>query len=190
MKSLLMFIGGIVVGAGATYIYQKNRYEEMIQEEIDDLREHMKGSQGTGPVEKEDETESSDIEAEVTVEECDYMEEENRRQAEYEDLLEKNNYTDKDNIAGKFKKPFVVTPQEFASLTGFDTDTFHYYNNDVMTNDNNELLEFDEVVDLLGLTPDDIKDQFGKYQDDTVFIRNMRLKCDYEILRENEDYDY
>ena len=46
MKSLLMFIGGLTIGAGVTYVIQKNRYEEMIQEEVEDLREHYKNKEG------------------------------------------------------------------------------------------------------------------------------------------------
>ena len=34
----------------------------------------------------------------------------------------------------------------------------------------------------------EIKDQFGVYEDDSVFIRNSDNKCDYEILRDEEDY--
>ena len=40
MKGLLIFIGGLVVGAGATYFIQKNRYEEMVKEELEEMREH------------------------------------------------------------------------------------------------------------------------------------------------------
>ena len=31
MKGLLIFVGGLIVGAGTTYLIQKNRYEEMVK---------------------------------------------------------------------------------------------------------------------------------------------------------------
>ena len=40
MKGLLIFVGGLIVGAGSTYLIQKNRYEEMVKEELDEMKEH------------------------------------------------------------------------------------------------------------------------------------------------------
>ena len=46
----------------------------------------------------------------------------------------------------------------------------------------------DDVENILGLSISDIKAQFGVYEDDAVYIRNMELQCDYEILREESDF--
>ena len=35
---------------------------------------------------------------------------------------------------------------------------------------------------------EDFADHFGEYEDDSVFVRNNRLKCDYEILRDEGEY--
>ena len=42
--------------------------------------------------------------------------------------------------------------------------------------------------------PDDIigteyKEHFGEYANDTVFVRNDRLKCDYEISKDNRNFE-
>lgn len=203
MKSLLMFIGGLVVGAGVTYIYQKGRYEDMIKEEVDDLRAHMKGTQGHGPcdevtVDKEvktklsseySESRVSEEEAmEVGEDECDYMEEENKRQEEYEELIEENSYVNKDRISEQWKLPKVLLPLEFGNVPGFDTDTFYYYSDDIIANDMNEILDTEQLMDILGMTTGQIFDQFGIHEDDSVYVRNSNLKCDYEILRDEDIY--
>ena len=182
-----MFIGGVIVGAGATYLYQKNRYEEMIQEEVESLREHMR------------EKESKDKQGMTKDQWEEYKKDEDHKEMkrDKEDLeraeviITTNSYNSafndhKNDIVSKFEKPFVVTPEEFASIPGFDTDTFYYHHDDIISNDNQEMV--DDVENILGLSISDIKAQFGVYEDDAVYIRNMELQCDYEILREESDF--
>lgn len=195
MKSLLMFIGGIVVGAGVTYIYQKNRYEEMIQEEIESLREHTK--------EKETKIKENESEENITEFVKSDLDEEIKKAENYENyydetiskvhnLVRENNYISSEEqeneIANKFKKPFLLTPEEFGSIPGFDADTYYYHHDDIISNDNQEIV--DDVQQILGMSEIEIKEHFGDYEDDpdAVYIRNMRLKCDFEILREEENF--
>ena len=42
--------------------------------------------------------------------------------------------------------------------------------------------DVDSVVGAESLT------HFGEYEDDSVFVRNDRLKCDYEILMDTRTY--
>ena len=41
---------------------------------------------------------------------------------------------------------------------------------------------YDEIVGLDSLT------HFGEYEDDSVFVRNDVMKCDYEILLDHRNY--
>lgn len=42
-----------------------------------------------------------------------------------------------------------------------------------------------DIEDTVG---EDFAEHFGEYEDDSVFIRNDRLRCDYEILRDNRSF--
>jgi uncharacterized protein YxeA len=174
-----MFTSGIVVGAGVSWIYHKNKYEEMVQEEVESLRERSKKKEVKTKV-------SSEYGETKKEEECDYMAEENRRNEEYEVILHNNNYIYGEPKNKDDRPPFIVTPQEFSSLPEFDTDTLYYYINDIIANDSNEIV--DDVERILGMSAEKVKEQFGVYEDDSVFIRNIQLKCDYEILREDTEY--
>lgn len=175
MKSGLMFIAGLAIGAGVSWVYHKNKYEQMVQEEIDDLREHAK--------EKKNETITKEPENTPEVEPV--RDKEGIKQVE--EVIVKNNYVSKDYTIDT-RGGFIITPDEFASTVGFDTDTFYYHHNDIISNDSNEIMDDMTIRQLLGLTPLQIKQQFGVYDDDSVYIRNEALKCDYEILREEDDY--
>lgn len=184
MKSLLMFIGGLTIGAGVSWIYHKNKYENMIQDEIESLREHYQGKEEKHMTKEEFESYIDENE-----EECSEFDEENeRREVEYEEMTSRYQSSEENDMVEKYKKPFVVTPEDFASVPGFDTDTFYYYANDIIANGDHKIVE--DVEYILGMPVSDVFDQFGTNlgDEDSVYIRNMRLKCDFEVLRNEEEF--
>lgn len=184
MKSILTFIAGLAIGVGVTYVIQKNRYEEMVKEEIDDLRDHMKEKKTKVSSEYGD---TCDDKKET--EECDFNEERLKREVEYEHELKKHNYTSNDDSeTEKFNAPYVVTPEEFASLSGWEVISYNYYDDDIIANDDNEELDEENISWTLGMSTEEVQAQFGIYEDDSVYVRNEQLKTDFEILRQNENY--
>lgn len=183
MKSLLMLISGIAIGAGVSWAYHKNKYEQMIQEEVESLRNHMK--------EKEHHDKSIENPDKKVETECFDNEEKefDNQMNKAKTIINYNKYSnidDEEKMVNKYEKPFVVTPEDFASVPGYDTDTFYYHHDDIISNGDQEMV--DDIEDILGLTVDEIRDQFGVYEDSAVYIRNPRLKTDYEILLENDDF--
>ena len=187
MKSVLTFIAGLAIGAGVTYVIQKNRYEEMVKEEIDDLRDHMKEK-----TKEERETVKEKVKkmnGEDSTEECDFNAERLKREEEYDELLKKHSYTTNDDSeTEKFNPPYVVTPQEFANRSGYDVISYNYYDDDIIANDDDEELDEENISWTLGMSTEEVQAQFGIYEDDSVYVRNEQLKTDFEILRQNENY--
>lgn len=58
-----------------------------------------------------------------------------------------------------------------------------YYADGTLADDEDDILE--DIEETVGL---DFASHFGEYEDDTVFIRNDRLRCEYEIQRDNRTY--
>jgi AraC-like DNA-binding protein len=185
MKNILMFIGGLTIGAGVSWMYHKNKYEKMVQEEVESLREHAKEKEGSSiDLNQFEEQEAKKVELQETEEEIEEQQEQARN------IINYNKYSTPEpteTVAEKYKKPFVVTPEDFASVVGFDTDSFYFFADDVIANGSRERI--DDVEELFGLSIDEIKDQFGVYEEDCVYIRNMRMKCDYEILKDEEYFE-
>ena len=177
MKSLLTFVAGLAIGAGVTYVIQKNRYEEMIREEIEDLREHYKSKEGKP---KNDDRQTEEQVDKMTSEEYD------ESIGRVHSLVRENRYTsgEDENLNNETKPPFVVTPDDFGTVPGFDCDTFYYHTDDIIANDSQEMMDEDDIQRTLGLPTPEIYEQFGIYEDDAVYIRNTALKCDYEVLRD------
>lgn len=79
--------------------------------------------------------------------------------------------------------PYVISPEEFGNLD-HSLLSFTYYAGDKVICDEN-----DQPLD----NPDDIfgtyaLGTFGMYDDYTVYVRNDKLKCDYEILLDERSY--
>lgn len=81
-------------------------------------------------------------------------------------------------------KPYIITPEEFSD-SDYNTETLSYWADRVVTDIDNEPLTDDQIEDLIGK---DSLSHFGEYEDDSVFVRNDRLRTDYEILADTRRY--
>lgn len=83
----------------------------------------------------------------------------------------------------KDENPYVISPDQFGELDDYETCSLTYYADGVLTDDTNTVIDnVDEVVGTDSLT------HFGEYEDDSVFVRNDRHECDYEILLDNRRF--
>ena len=79
--------------------------------------------------------------------------------------------------------PYVITPEEFSEFEDYSTISLYFFRDQILTDDDYELLE--DVDDVIGF---ESLNHFGEYEDDAVYVRNDRLKTDYEILRDERTY--
>ena len=81
------------------------------------------------------------------------------------------------------EKPYVISPEEFGEFEEYEKISLTYYADKVLADENDE--EVDDVDEIVG---EESLNHFGEYEDDSVFVRNDRLKCDYEILLDQRNY--
>ena len=79
--------------------------------------------------------------------------------------------------------PYIISPEEFGAFDDYETISLTYYEDQILADDDDELV--DDIEDIVGF---DSLTHFGEYEDDSVFVRNDRLKCDYEILMDHRKY--
>ena len=179
----VMFVLGAAVGSVATWQYTKKKYERIAQEEIDSVKEIFSKRESAADVEivtPEPQT------AKVG------KPEEKPDITEYAARLEREGYTNYSNVsAGEKKeeqeamemKPYVISPEEFGEFEDYERISLSYYADQILADEDDEKVEdVDNVVGLESLT------HFGEFEDDSVFVRNDRLKCDYEILLDQRTY--
>jgi hypothetical protein len=97
--------------------------------------------------------------------------------AEYGDTLQRNGYADCPD------GPYVIPPEEFGEIRHYGKISLTCYADGILADDGGELVD-----DVEGTVGADSLMKFGEYEDDSVFVRNDRLKCDYEILLDQRKY--
>lgn len=189
----ITFATGAVIGATAAWITAKKIYEKIADEEIEEMREYY--------WDKLDELDETYVmyadEEEPNKEEFDEMA---RQHAEA--IIEKAGYGDvvktsgpisaaqvvpdeeEDNHMDDRERPYVITPEEFDEIDEYNTISLTYFADEVLTDDQMNVVDnIDEIVGLDSLS------HFGEYEDDSVFVRNDKLKTDYEILLDTKTYE-
>jgi hypothetical protein len=178
--TFLMFVFGAAIGSVVTLQIVRKKYEQIAQEEIDSVKEVFSKRETTVA------TELNDTNVRVKAEQA----KEKPGVVEYAAKLQRHWYTNYSN--GDIQpveqdkppeiKPYVISPEEFGELD-YDKIGLSYYADQILADENDELIEdVDGVVGFESLS------HFGEYEDDSVFVRNDRLKCDYEILLDQRKY--
>ena len=159
----IAFSLGAAVGAAVSWRILKPTYERIANEEIESVKEYYSNKYASDD-EHEDSNESA-----------------------YEEALKKYNTESTARESEKEEddsmKPHVISPDEFAEIEDYETTSLYYFSDEILTHLNGEVVE--DVEALVGA---DFSEHFGEDEDDSVFVRNDRLKCDFEILRDSTRY--
>lgn len=179
MNNVLICIGvfslGAAVGAAVSWRFLRTKYEKIAQEEIDSVKEvfNEKAEKMKNDYEKEsDYFEEPESKIEKTlyskfVKDAGYVNESEKEEGE----------TKMKNL-----KPYVIPPDELGE-SDYEVVSLVYYEDKVLTYDNGDRIDnVDDVVGEKSLTT------FGQYEDDSVFVRNDRLKKDFEVLADVRNY--
>lgn len=179
--NFMMFVLGVAVGSVVTWRYVEKKYEQIAQDEIDSVKEVFS---------KREAEFTENTEARIKADNA----KEKPRVIEYAARLSEHGYTNYSDLVDEkpeevkeepmsVDKPYVIAPEEFGDLDDYETISLTYYADQILADDNDVIV--DDVEDVVGF---DSLNSFGEYEDDSVFVRNDRLKCDYEILLDKRKY--
>ena len=185
-----MFMAGLTIGSAATWLCLKKRYEQIAQEEIDSVKAVFAEKKPETVIRKE-ENENLDKDNKIKADQAKLKPDLINYAAKlaeegYTNYASTNNKNAKEENPTMVEKPYIISPEEFGEFGDFDEYTklsLTYYSDEVLADENDEIV--DDIDEIVGA---DFADHFGEYEDDSVFVRNDRLKCDYEILRDNRSY--
>lgn len=165
LVGILSFTVGGAVGFAAANKLMKDKYEQLVQDEIDSVKaafrkEHPlpEKKERPKPTEKE-------------------------RKA-YSEYTAKLGYTEEKKPA-PVQEPHIISPEEFGDQDEYDEISLTYYADGTVTDDNDRAMSEDEVEETIGK---ESLTHFGEYEDDSIFVRNDRLKADYEVLMDQRSY--
>lgn len=167
VKYFVTFALGAAVGSVAAWGLLKSKYKNMAKEEIEEVREYYRCKDG----------EAEDTADEATCEIGPGM-----VLDEYKALTK--SYTEQEGGSEEMDEtPHVITPEEFAADDEYQSESLTLYACGTLTDD------FDNPIEDIPAMVGDALDHFGEYEDDSVFVRNDRYKCNYEICKDTRTFE-
>ena len=198
VKDLFIFTAGVTTGCLVTWAVLKDAYERRTQEEVNSVIERFEQKTQREPVVKKVEETNSEAKEKALAarEKPDIMQYAAKLQSEgyvnYSEISQKEEPVkldkveepqvddEEEDIVGR---PYVIKPYEFGEIEEYEQISLNYFADEVLTDEDNEIIDnVDEIVGVESLT------HFGEYEDDSVFVRNERLRTDYEILLDRRNY--
>lgn len=179
LKKLFIFSLGAAVGAAVTWKIVKTKYEQIAQEEIESVREvyASKIRKYEGPEQSEEpvkDTPETDNDQLGVVEYLNLIQKESYIQAvDYQKVKEEQ----------MSMRPYVISPEDFGEHDDYETISLTYYADGTLTDSTD-----DPIEDVESIVGEDSLTHFGEYEDDSVFVRNDRMRTDYEILLDTRNY--
>lgn len=166
----ISFAIGTAVGCIVSYKYAEEKYKKIADEEIESVKAIF--SKPTNSDEQQDDSKNDrddgdDVEMKA-----------------YEAMIDRFDYnaitSSQDSNAKKKEedvvRPYVIKPEEFGELDDYTCICLTFYKDHILADDCDYPIEnVEEVVGTESLN------HFGEYEDETVYVRNDKLKCDYEI---------
>jgi hypothetical protein len=191
----IAFAAGAAIGSAVTWKLIKTKYERIAQEEIDSVKATFSNRQSE-PIDGDTESESvkylehvakpfaEGLYAGMTGSQLDikgYAEQ--LQEMEYVDYSSNSKPKDTPKKLDDKTAPYVIKPEEFGTMDGYQEFSLTYYADDVLADD------YDNIVDDVdGTVGCDSLTKFGLYEPEAVFVRNDKLKHDYEILLDRRKF--
>ena len=180
VKNLFIFAVGAAAGAVATWKLLNDKYEKLYHEEVEAYKEYHKEKSEKAEPESKSEPEQKK-EAPKTDTSDPLMD-------KLRDTVERAGYTDysttkeKQEPEEKDIRPYVIRPDELGDQIGYDVIELTYYADGVVAEEDEIMDDIDEVIGI------DSLGHFGEFEEDSVCVRNDRLKCDYQIILDERTY--
>lgn len=184
MNKVIAFVLGAAAGSLVTWKLIEKKYKDIADEEIASVVDRFKNK------------ETVDVEPKrIVVHQVGTWPKESKEDQKIEE--DKKDYAEKIQDLGYSNEddgsvymapgedviaPFIISPEEYGEKDHYDTQSWSYYADGVLTDESGEIVM--DAENIIG----DALDHFGDYDDDSVYVRNENEECDYEILRYEKSF--
>ena len=187
-KTFLAFGAGLAVGVGGTYFYLKQKYEEKLSEQIQEIRKHYQ--------KKQEQSKSKEEKDEKFANRFEEAEERGKDRIAYESIAKRYQGSDEQRPVDPAEKEspseddpeeeiFTVTEEEMESYDNFESiDLTYYAEDDILCDDQEQVIEDPEAIIGDALTKFGVKSGYPN----TVYVINKRVRAIFEILMVEGSY--
>ncbi len=190
IKSGLIFLAGAAVGALGYKLYSDHKlnmepeYEDIIEpEEVEDIKEENKEVKNEREVKVDREpvekiTSVDQEEYKRLLNDLRYQSEEENEPDKYDFVLRKNEPVIDPDL------PYNISPDEFEE-DDYESDEYTLYADGYITDNYGMPLSEDDIRNSIG---ENYMSYFGSYDDDQIWIRNERLRMDFSVIRDLDNF--
>lgn len=186
LSNVFAFAVGALIGSAVTWKLVKTKYERIAHEEINSVKEVFSNKKKEPVEDVVEEIEETPVDNEPVESESNAISEMKHAYNSVVGKLGYNHYS-KEGGSTMTDKPHIISPDEFDE-NGYKIKTMFLYADDVLTNDDDKPIKEKDAEKLVGMDALTIRSHFGEYEDDSVFVRNDKLKTDFEILKDLRNY--
>lgn len=176
-KEAMIFGLGLCIGAAGATIILKKHYEDILNDEIESVKQHYQNKYAT-------------VDKTVKVKEPEEPKEE---QEYYNNIIEKLNYNEFSTKVESSEEPdteeeedediSIISSEEYFSKNEFDKLQATFWKGDEIAMDINE-----EILDIDILGGIAILNNVDAYEDDVIYVRNIKYGSDYEVIISDGSY--
>lgn len=176
MIKSFIFVAGAAIGSVITWKVLETKYQQRIEEEVESVKAAYANANSEQEDSDEEETDEEDEEADPDGLRSDVK--------SYASILANSKYTEEiiEEVEDTTEYIYVIPPDALGDCD-YEIVSLTYYADKVLTDDMNEPIEGADYI--IG---SDALNHFGEYEHDSVCIRNDKLKRDYEILLDEDNY--
>ena len=178
MKNIIFFLGGVVLGSVTTYLIVKDKYEEQMNSETEQIKTYYENKY---KVEEEPEEEKKEeIVEERIVEEKD--------EPDYQGIIQGLNYNQFSTKVGDkpAKRPYLISMDDYNTDTKYIKKIVSLFEDDEVCMDNDTKEVMDNVAKDIGI---DNLEYIAQNGDSEIYVRNDQLGIDYNIVSEPGSYE-
>lgn len=190
-KSVLTFVAGLLTGGVAMKVYRDYKFKRDYVEVVEDTTIH-KVIEVEEPIKDSTdviETDSNDVE-----------------EHEIKIKSPKKNIIDYTGFYGKLEdeppviytpenspivelrgtdETYPISPDEFEEIYDYDSDEYTIYNDGYVTDSIGQPIDEEETIRLFG---ENFMDHFGEHDDNQIWLRNEKLKMDFSIIKDLDNF--
>lgn len=182
--SILAFAAGASIGSLVTWKLLETKYDQIAKEEIESVKQAFSNIE---KITAETESENTDI----STSEAEAYDKDHK---EYCDIIAESGYTNGEKGGSELMegvKPYVIPPEDYGEIEDYEQVSFNYYADGVLALeyvDKDGSTAYDVIEDIEHTVGVESLTRFGEYEPDSVHVRNDRLECDYEILKDFRNF--
>ena len=168
----ITFAAGALIGSVVSYRLVSKKYESIIQQEIDSVKEAFHRNF--------DHNNCDDKIEECVEENKEEIEFEVKQKDEYKRITQSYNPSYSKSVY--YEDIYVISPDEFSEQIDHSIRSLTYFSDGVLADEVGEILSIDDTIGHESLN------SIGEYEEDAVHVRNHHLKTDFEVLVDSRKY--